>query len=420
MVSQSIILNNKSVLTINEFLDLSLNIANSDIQEILNLDFQLDYTLLRGYLESERICPIVQLAKPEDAEEITQIFKEIYQGTYPFKKMENIDSVKEMIKDENNHWFMFRLNPNETVGCFGTHLEPTEKRGFLYGFVIRRKYHKIIDIFKAFIGCAIFLWKTYIDKILLWYGEMRTNEPTSQFFTSIIGLKPIAFLPNKDIFFNKVESDVLHVIYNKNILTEYRSKELPKIIRQVLNSYSYTNERYHLGLPKIENPNIVLNQKVIDAIKKRILKQSIKDKFENEYIIFSIEDSKSYFKFFHNPYSKNFEKTDYKVNKIEELYVFINELIKLIKNININYFECFVSAYEPTHQKLFLDSGFKPRGYVPCWKFEKEKNCFEDQILFNFYKGDITKEIKLIPESKKLIRNLQLNENKNLFDFLNV
>ena len=272
MVSQSIVLNDKTILTVNEFLDLSLDFISSDIQEILNLEFDLDYSFLQNYLESDRICPIIQLASPEDAEEITNIFKEVYKNTYPYKKMENVQSVREMIEDPDYIWFLFRLSPEETIGCFATHLEFEQKRGFMHGYVIKKRYHAIIDIFKAFIGCAIYLWKTYIDKIILWYGEMRTNESTSQFFTSIIGLKPIAFFPNKDIFLNKVESDVLHVIYNKDVLKEYRSKENPKIIRQVLNCYQYANKRYHLGVPIIENPTIVLNSQKINEIKGRFVK----------------------------------------------------------------------------------------------------------------------------------------------------
>jgi len=105
--------------------------------------------------------------------------------------------------------------------------------------------------------------------------------------------------------------------------------------------------------------------------------------------------------------SRNFEKTIYKINLLEELLAFIQELKELIQSIEINYFECFVSSYEPEHQKVFLDAGFKPRGYVPCWKFNKDKNFFEDQIIFNYFKGEIDKNIQLIPETKDLLQALK-------------
>lgn len=376
-----------------------------DFQNILKLNFQIKIGN-----PSQKINPIIQLAKPEDSKEIAQIFREIYKGTYPYKQMTDDQEVKKMINDPNYQWFLFKINSMETVGCFGAHLEFEEKRGFLYGFIIKKKYQNAIDIFKAFIGCVIFLWKTYKSKILLWHGEMRTNESSSQYFTSLIGLKPIAFFPNKDIFFNQIESDVLHVIYDEKALNKYRRKKNPKIIRQVLNCYAYSNKRFHLGTPIIKNPQIKLNSKRLKEIKGKIIQRKEKDIFSNEAITFSIKNSNSYFKFIYNPLSRNFEKTIYKINFLEELFTFIQELKELIKNMEINYFECFVSSYNPKHQKIFLDTGFNPRGYIPCWKYNKDKDYFEDQIVFNYYKGKIDDNIKLIPETVEMLQALRFLE----------
>ncbi len=395
----------KKIKTIDEFLELYKENISPDFQNILKLNFQIKIGK-----PSQKINPIIHLAKPEDSKEIIQIFRDIYKGTYPYKQMEEDQGVKKMIIDPNYQWFLFKINSIETVGCFGAHLELEKKRGFLYGFIIKEKYQKTIDIFKAFIGCVIFLWKTYKSKILLWYGEMRTNESSSQFFTSLIGLKPIGFFPNKDIFFNQIESDVLHVIYDEKALYKYRRKKNPKIIRQVLNCYVYSNKRYHLGTPIIKNPNIKLNSKKLKEIKGKMVNRKEKDEFGNEAITFSIKNSNSYFKFIYNPLSKNFEKTLYKINLLEELFTFIQKLKELIQNMEINYFECFVSSYEPKHQKIFLDAGFNPRGYIPCWKYNKEKNHFEDQIVFNYYKGKIDDNIKLIPEAVELLQALRFLE----------
>jgi len=400
MISSKLII--KPIITINEFLKVYEGDIGPDFQKILSLDFNLKIKK-----PSQKINPIIKLAKSEEAKEITQIFREIYKGTYPYKQMEDVQEVKKMINDPNYKWFLFKKKSNEIIGCFGAHMEFEKKRGFLYGFNIKNKYQKIIDSFKIFIGCIIFLWETYKNKILIWYGEMRTNETASQFSTSVIGLKPIGFLPNKDIFFNQIESDILHVIYDEEVLYKYRRKKDPKIIRQILNCYAYSNKRYHIGTPIIKNPNIKLNPKKLKKIKEKIVKKREKDKFDNEVITLSIKNSNSYFKFIHNPFSRNFEKTIYNAALLEELFSFIQELKELIKNLEINYFECFVSSYEPEHQKIFLDAGFKPRGYIPCWKYNKDKNLFEDQIIFNYYKGKIDKNIKLIPETKDLLQALK-------------
>jgi len=413
LVSNSISLETKEIVNVDEFLDKFQYLSNLDLKNVLNLDFELDF-----YYKSKKICPIVELAKPEDSEEITNIFKEIYRGTYPYKHLEDSKSIKDMIIHPNYEWFIFKSPANEIVGCFGADLEFNKKRAFLHGFMIKKKYHKTIDIFKAFIGCIIYLWKKYKDKIFLWYGEMRTNEAISQFFTSLVGMKPIAIFPNKDIFFNKVESDILHVIFNKDVLTKYRYKDKPKIIRQVLNCYSYTNKRYQLGLPMIENPKFSLDQGKIKS-KKAIVGKKIKvNKFRFQKIKFFIRNTNSYFKFILNPYSKNIEKIDYNIIDLEELYIFIEKLHEIITEMDINYTECFVSSYKPKHQKIFYNAGFRPRGYVPSWKYNNESKNFEDQIVFNYFKGNIDKNIKIIPETNELLDNLDLSIGGDSFESL--
>jgi len=411
LVIQSIILNNKSILTVNDFLALSSDIMSS---ELLNLDFNLDYSIVKNYLDSERICPTIQLAKSDDAEDISKIFRDIYQNQYPYKKMENAEGVREMINRNDYLWFIFKLTNNETVGCFGTQLEFTEKRGFLYGFVIKKKYHKIVDIFKAFIGCATYIWKMYRDKILLWYGEMRTNESSSQFFTSMVGLKPIAFLPNKDIFNTMIESDILHVAYDESIFNKYRKQEAPHIIRQILNWYAYSSERYSLQDPYVENPNITLDESKTNELSE-ILTLNIQNiQYGNQSFKLSFKDRDSFMEFVYNPYSKNFEKTCYNVSSLEELALFLIQLKDIIDTMDINYFECFVSSYEPTHQKIFYDAGFRPRGYVPCWYYNKITGKFEDQIVFNYYRGKLATNPRIIPEAKQLL-DLTISPQEKIF-----
>jgi len=398
---QNIVLNNKIILTVNDFLSLSTDIISSDL---LNLDFNLDCNIVKNYyLDSERTIPTIHLAKSEDAEEISKIFKDIYQNQYPYKKMEDAEGVREMINRNDYLWIVFKLDNNITVGCYGVHLKFAEKKGLLYGFAIKKKYQKKIDGFKAFIGSMTYIWKTYQDRILLWYGEVRTNESTPQFFTSMVGLKPIAFLPNKDIFNTKIESDIFHVAYDESIFKKYRKQEAPRIIRQVLNWYAYSSERYSLQDPHIENPNISFDKTKIKELSE-ILTFKIKNiEYSNQSFSLSFKGRDSFMEFVHNPYSKNFEKTYYNVSSLEELYLFLIQIKDLIDTMSINYFECFVSGYEPSHQKIFLDAGFKPRGYVPCWYYNKITKKFEDQIVFNYYRGELAENPRIIPETKQLL-----------------
>ncbi|MFX1392695.1 MAG: hypothetical protein ACFFAH_03890 [Promethearchaeota archaeon] len=403
----------KPIITIDDFLNHCKELVKLNNDKILEMDFKLSRRS-----ENQKINPSIGKAKLEDATKIAKMFKEIYSDSYPYKKMENEHEIKKMIKDPNYYWFLFKINNKEVVGCFGVQLEFDRKKGFLFGFVIRKKYQKIIDSLKTFIACAIFLLKSYKNRILIWYGEMRTNEAISQYATSLIGLKPVAFFPNKDIFLNQIESIVLHIILDDLCLRKYRYKKEPKIIRQVLNCYVYSNKRYNIGVPIIKNPEINYNQMQLEKIKKRVVRKIKKEKLGIETIKFYIKNSNSFFKFIYNPYSKNFEKTKYKIDNIFELVVFIQEVKNLIQEKEINYFECYVSSYKPSHQKVFYDAGFKPRGYVPCWKYNKKKGIFEDQIVFNYYGGIVDKNMRIIPETEELLKSIRFFEEKLFKKFL--
>jgi hypothetical protein len=70
-----------------------------------------------------------------------------------------------------------------------------------------------------------------------------------------------------------------------------------------------------------------------------------------------------------------------------------------------------VSAYNAAHQQVFLDLGLFPRGYVPSWEYNKDFDCFEDQILFNSYEGAIDTNIAVYEENRGLLEALSFTIN---------
>ncbi|MFX0012882.1 MAG: hypothetical protein ACFE9R_21410, partial [Candidatus Hermodarchaeota archaeon] len=83
------------------------------------------------------------------------------------------------------------------------------------------------------------------------------------------------------------------------------------------------------------------------------------------------------------------------------------EMKKIIKKEKIRYFECFVSAYEPDHQNIFINEGFEPFGYIPSFKYNKRNDNLEDQIVFVLYNDNFTDNLKLIKETKNLLQSLK-------------
>jgi len=393
----------------NHFIKPFEKVVDPDIHNGMCLDFELC-----DRDSKEKVNPILRLAKLEDAEGIVEIYKELYNGTYPYKEMENMDEIRKMIKDPNIQWIIYQDPSLTLAGCITFVLDFENKRGYIRGFMLKKKYQGYVDITKAMIGSMIGMIHKYNGKIYTWYVENRTAHSKSQYSMWVCGIAPIGFYPNKDVFLGKVESDLMQICYDEKALREYRTRAIPKIMPEVEECYSYSNKRYKLGDYHIEVPDITLDRKKVSRIKKNFVKNMDTDKFGYETIKFSITGTKSFFQFLYTPQVQNFEKTKYRVNNLEELYVFVQEFIKCGKELGIRYCEAFISAYKPTHQKIFSDAGLSPRGYVPSWIYNKNKGKFEDYILFNHYEGNISNEIQLISEGQELLQILELEPSNDV------
>ena len=384
-----------------QFLKPFESVVNPDIHEGMALDFELE-----GRLHTHKISPILRLAKPEDAEEITEIYKELYNGTYPYKEMEDVEEMRKMILDSGSQWIIYQDAQFNIAGCITFVLDFGNKRGYIRGFMLKKKYQGYIDITKAMIGSMISMVHKFRDIIYTWYVENRTAHAKSQYSMYVCGIAPIAFYPNKDIFLGKVESDLMQIFYDKRALTEFRTKKVPQFIQPVEKCFNYADARYRLGeysIQNITNSNDFSNGSRLKKLEGCLTRTVSRDKFGYETIRFTFPDSDSFFEFLYTPQVKNFEKTKYCVENVEELIIFVKEFIKCGTELRIRYYEAFVSAYNPSHQKAFYDAGLCPRGYVPSWNYDNISGSFEDHILFNWCEGKIAKDIKLIDEAKELL-----------------
>ncbi len=376
------------------------NLFEFNINNEVYIDFELDRKN-----NTKKVCPILRMATADDAMDIVQIYENVY-DEYPYKEMLDVDEVKIMILNENIKWIMFLDRKGDTIGCFTFVIDLETKRGYIRGLMMKREYQGQFDAVKATMASFYVIWTMYKDRIYIWHAEARTAHAKSQYVAVISSLKPIGFFPNKDLFNKKVESDLFMITYDQRALNDYRNKRIPKIIPQAENSFFYSTQRHNLGGYECVEPKIALKDSELSKAKKKLLIKIDKDNFGYETIKFEIEGSHSYFKFLHTPMVHNFEKTEYQVDSLEELYVFIDEFKKCAFDLGIRYYECFVSAYHPEHQKLFFDAGLIPRGYVPSWVYNYDTNQFDDYIIFNSYTGEIDNNIRLVSDAKELLFSL--------------
>ena len=390
--------------SVDEFLDVFLEVLDLDLERGMKLDFTID-----SNLGSDKISPTLYLAKPKDAVEISNICKEVYEGKYPYKEIEDSKEVRKMIESPENQFILFKIE-EDIVGCFRCALDFDNRKGYTGGFMIRKEYQGIIDITKSIIGSYAWMWSTYKDEILMWYCENRTAHATSQYITSVCGINTVAFFPNKDVFFDKVESDVMGVVFREKALNGYREHQTPLLIRNALDSFLHCDKIYNLGNFKLVSPDLRLDYRKIEELQKKFRIDLIKDKYGYEYFQFFISGTQSYFSFLHTPCINNLEKAKYHTNSAEELYVYLEEFLKVIKENRVRYSEVFVSAFSPEHQQLFYEFGFRARGYVPCWSYKKNEEAFEDYVVFNYFEGEVPRPV-LLPAGQELVDmlNIQIN-----------
>jgi hypothetical protein len=398
-----------------EFLEPFEGILNEEIkhEDDLHLDFSI-----KGRKNGHKISPILRLAKPEDAEELIEIYKELYDGTYPYKEMEDIHTVHKMIEDPSIQWIIFQDPSFNIAGCITFVLDYVNKRGYIRGFMLREKYQGFIDITKAMIGSMVGMLHKYRDTIYTWYVENRTAHAKSQYSMYVCGITPIGFYPNKDVFCGKVESDLMQILYDERALNSLRSEKIPQIIPAIESCFQFSGSRYGLSSPNIATPDLTIEKKTIKYLKKSITKKVEKDRFGYETITFSFVDSNSFFQFLYTPQVNNFEKTVYKTANLEELYVFIQEFLRCKEELEVRYCEVFISAYKQEHQQLFYDAGFKPRGYVPSWRYSTKNSVFKDSVLFSIFDGTISDDIQLIDKGYELLQTLgivQFSEAEQFF-----
>ncbi len=386
--------------TINEFLDLFEGINNFNLEKGTRLPFSINKN--RDYY---KIDPIFQLAKIKDAGKIASIIREVYEGTYPYKEMEHVSEIQNMIRNPNFSWILFKINKNEISGIGAAHLELEQKKGNFFAFVMSKKYQKKINIMKIVMGHLFIFMKKYKNQILLWHCETRTAHATAQWTQSLCGFRPLALFPNKDRIFGQLESEFFQVIYDKKALRDHRCKNNPQIIPEVNDCFQYSDGIYDLGTVDFVEANMKYNTTKILEMRKNFCKE-VKDTSDwYKTILFRLKNSNAYFEFSYSLYNQIIEKIKYEIEEWEELHVFVQELIRLVKNSEIRYFECFVSAYEPIHQRIFINAGCSSSGYIPSWRYNPFNNTFEDHIVFCYYEGeiDLKNRIELIPETARFL-----------------
>lgn len=364
-------------------------------------------TELKRSSNRTKINPILQIAKPEEAYIITGLFEEAYNGSYPYKEFLDETELQKRLKKGNLNFVLLKSDYGEVYGCIKFLIEPDNHRGYNGGMALWKRFLGKIDVTRAYIGMNLYFMRKYKDKIKVVYGEARTAHAKVQYFCELCGLLPTAVLVNKDFFLGKVESDLYVYAIQRSTLNE-RMNEYPTIIPEAVASFAYCSDRYGLGPINVRAPKICCEEEVVYELLDQIDVSIEKDKYGYHDVVFKL-DSGSFCKFLYTPMVQNFENVEYEVQSVEELIAFITRMQSLARKLNVRYLEVYVSAFKPEHQKVFLEAGMRPRGYIPSWKYDEATQTSEDHIIFNSYKEEISEDIQLIQSARDLYHALDIH-----------
>jgi len=349
---------------------------------------------------------VIKECSLKDVQEIVNVFKDAYKSTYPYKEYENTEFIRNTLKNPKYHWLIYKNNKDEIIGCFMAILDFKNKRGNIGRFAFKQEYHGMAEVLKASIGTMYLMYKKYKHKIFTWFGEARTAHTKSQYIASLCGVKPTAILPNKDLFFNKVESEILQIGYLKSVFKNLKVKTPPVLIPECIKSFNFTKKMFFLKEYRYKECLSKINFSEVKNLEHKI-DTSVKIKnFNYRKIKFFLNNHKSNLIFYYNPRINIIENIQYKVTNIEDFYCLITEISKFIREFNVRYSEMYLPVDKPEFQKILYRQGFNPRGYVLNWEYNEKEDVYEDKILFNHFNGDINCPINIIEEGKEIINLL--------------
>ena len=137
----------------------------------------------------------VHLASEEDIFQISQLYFDIYQGTYPDPLMKDFNLIRQFIKSESGFWFISKDSNNEIIASVLAAYDCDNLIAKAFGAVVRNEFRGqgIMEELLAF-GIKFLREKTPgVDVI---YSTTRTVNEAAQTLTEKLGFKKLGIFPN--------------------------------------------------------------------------------------------------------------------------------------------------------------------------------------------------------------------------------
>ncbi len=323
-----------------------------------------------------------------------QIYQDdpLQQTSYPYPEVLDPEWIVQTSADRDTIWkVVIDSLTGNIIGSGTLIMDRTHQRAYVRGILVDPDYQGYGVA--GYILAAAFkeVIRDYQDIIKIFWTENRTAHRKSQKVAEQCGMRPVALLPNKDYFLEQRESDMLYVLYSMN--TMKRRRPTPALVPGVLPIYQVVGRQFRL------NPIEAVLPPTIHANGYDVKGAITFDKYLYQYATFTANGKKLQFEI--NPRTQVAEKTKYSLD-IDPIT--LKTLLKFAfhtLNPHLYYMECYVSAYEPAIQQVFLDVGFQATGYIPAWDVVERQR--EDVIVMTWVKNyPPLMQMQLTPRATKL------------------
>ena len=336
----------------------------------------------------------VQLASEGDIFQISQLYYDVYQGTYPDPLMKDFNLIRTFITSDAGFWFIAKNESGEVVGSV---LAAYDKENFIakaFGAVVRNECRGQ-GIMEELLSYGIKFLREKTQGVDVIYSTTRTVNEAAQTLTEKLGFKKIGIFPNAHRT-NDYETHCLAAIISPSALLKRHSNY--KIHHEMASLYNVVDNEVGLGklesiIPDKPSKTLispgdieVINSPKFVSYRYNVLKEEKKLEFEffpfhqPNLLILSPDQSIELFCHLSSvdgycvivggkmPGNLDFSELFLKANR-------------LLRDVGARYIEVIVRADRPKILDSIIKAKFIPCGFFPAFQSVGDKRY--DFVVFS-------------------------------------
>lgn len=136
-----------------------------------------------------------QLAREEDIFQISQLYFDVYQGTYPDPLMKDANLIRAFIQSEEGFWFILKNEEGRVLASVLAAYDPDDMVAKAFGAVVRNE-HRGQKIMETLLSYGIEYLRDHTPGVDIIYSTTRTVNEAAQTLTEKLGFKKLGIFPN--------------------------------------------------------------------------------------------------------------------------------------------------------------------------------------------------------------------------------